>query len=165
MEPQALIDELTGEIVEQDYTLEELPAIGRTIRALQQQVDEWQNYKRSEIEKIRASTDFKIERLHKQVEYLIGLANHLMGDKKKIEYPGIGCFRRRKQLPTPIREQWDAMSLDEQKAVAANYPDLFTVVEEVKPETVKIRGVVSAGQDVPGWSVEFRDDKLEFKGE
>ena len=164
MEPQALIDELTGEIVEQDYTLEELPAIGRTIRALQNKADSINEYRKAEVSRINEICNHRVAGLESQISHFMTIAERLIGDKRKIDYPGIGVFRFRKLPPKSDRSEWDAMPLDQQKAIAASYPDLFEVIEEVKPHTIEIKKVLKESE-VPGWSLGFQAEKFEFKGE
>lgn len=164
MEPQALIDELTGEVIEQDYTLEYLPAIGRTIRAIQRKADSIEEYRKAELNRINEICNSRVERLEAQVKHFMDIAERLVGDNKRLEYPGIGVFRFRKLPPKSDRSEWDSFTLDQQKAVAASMPDLFEVIEEVKPKTVEIKKVLK-DSEVPGWSLGYQAEKFEFKGE
>jgi hypothetical protein len=163
-DPQVLIDEVTGEVIEQDYTPDYLPAIGRTIRALQRKAGDIGSYRKAEVNRINEICNDRVERLQAQIAHFMDIAKQLTGDKKRLEYPGIGVFRFRKLPPKSDRSEWDSFTPDQQKAVAASMPNLFEVIEEVKPKTVEIKKALK-DSEVPGWSLGYQSEKFEFKEE
>lgn len=178
IEDGLLFDPNTGEVIGADDVVlttsnageiraTALPKLARALRSIQRQVDRLAEYQTAEVERIRSITQHRIDALTSQRDYILKVAESMFGTlgEKKIEYPGLGSFRRVKGRESVNSDEYDAMPDEMKKAVQSAWSNYFTTKTVVSPNKKDILVGLKEGAPIEGFIVNEAGEKFEFKGE
>ena len=165
------VDADTGEIIEPDPEMgtvntEDLPRMARILRSLHAKKKHYEDYMRSEMERVAALSQQQIDKVDTQIDRIIQISSGMMksAEMDKVHYPGLGKFRFGTTRVSVNDEAYQAMTEDEQAEIQNSLLDLFTVktVTTVKPDKKAIKPFLEAGTQVPGFKLNDKQEKFEF---
>jgi len=170
MDAQEFIDNETGEVVGRELgtiTANDLPQLGRAIRALRLRIETIRKYRDDEVRRIVALCEAKTQTAEETIAYLTARAEGLMNEagEKRLAYPGIGTFRFQ---PAPLAvdsTEYDEADEDTQTQIRATAPDLFSVNITVRPDKKAIRALIEDGAVVPGFRLRGGELAMRFVAE
>lgn len=147
----------------------DLPKLGRAIRQLESDIEQIEEYKKAELERIRDTCLRKQESKQASIKFLLLQAEGLLKARgeRKYDMPGIGYFGFRKSPQSVLTGDYDAMSEAQQKEVQELYPNLFTTKVVIQPNKKVIKEAFDGDTVAEGipFAISQQEEKLTFKGE
>ena len=174
LNPEEILDieEMLDEIEPKDLT--DLSWIGRAIAANSNQIVLIKEFRDSEVEKIKACCDQKIEKLTEDTSYKEGMASVVMkshgytyDDKNMRKYlmPGIGTFRFSVTRESVDSSEYDELTDGGKSDFQLVSPSIFKRKTTVSPDKKLIGELLKAGDMVEGFKLKPKFEKFEFKSE
>lgn len=160
-----LIDTETGEVSVDNDTAQDLSRLGRILRSLIRRQAEVGEFKRHEIERVRAICDHRLDSISVSIVHLTGLAQSHLGQsgKGRAELPGIGVFRSRKLPDTVDTEGYDGMPDNDKQGIQENWPELFRT--KIEPDKKAIKENLRVDSQPHCFTLRLGSHKFEFKAE
>lgn len=155
---------IVGQIGDKD-----LPKLARAIKHLESEIEQIEEYKKAELERIRDMSLRKQESKQASIKFLLNQAEGLLKvrGERKYDMPGIGYFGFRKSPQSVLTGDYDAMSEAQQAEVQALYPNLFSTKVSVAPNKKVIKETFDGDTVADGipFAISQQEEKLVFKGE
>lgn len=147
----------------------DLPVLARIIRRFEDEIEQIEQYKKAELERIRDTCLRKQESKQASITFLLNQAEQLIRARgeRKYDMPGIGYFGLRKTVQSVLTADYDAMSADQQAECQKSYPDLFSVKTVIAPNKKTIKELLDGATTDTGipFQMSQQEEKLVFKGE
>ena len=171
MNPEEILD---IEEIQEPKDLTDLSWIGRAITANNNQIALIKEFRDSEVEKIKACCDQKIEKLIEDSSYKEGMASLVMkthgytyDDKnmRKYQMPGIGTFRFSVTRESVDSSEYDGWDEKERARFQDHSPGWFKTKTIISPDKKMIAEDLKVSPTNDGFKLKPKFEKFEFKGE
>lgn len=151
---------------ERQYALPDFPVIAREIKRLESEIEQIDEYKKAELDRIRESSERKKMSKQNSIAYLLQRAEMLLAhhDKEKYDMPGVGRFSFKLTTQSVDTTDYDALSEEKQTELHQSYPDLFAVKYSPNKKAIKEALAGATGGDFV-FRMTAQERKLYFKGE
>ena len=169
-----IVDPETGEVRDvmeyeqsQIMTLD-LPKLARATRAVRGRIAIITEYRDQELSRINDICEAKVAKLANQESYLMKRSRDLFKqtDGKAIDYPGLGKYKTIKGREYVSTADYDNMSEARRAEVRVGCSQLFNVKTNIAPNLKEIKDHIKKGTTtIPGFSLERREDRFDFKEE
>ena len=169
--PEEILD---IEEIQEPKELTDLSWIGRAIAANSNQIVLIKEFRDSEVEKIKACCDQKIEKLTEDSSYKEGMASVVMkthgytyDDKnmRKYQMPGIGTFRFSVTRESVDSSEYDGWDEKERARFQDHSPGWFKTKTTISPDKKMIAEALKISVTTDGFKLKPKFEKFEFKGE
>ena len=158
----------TGELVkDQEIIITDLPRVARRLAVIDRKSAVNAKTIDYEIERLRGVKQRMFDKYATTRSFLMSRCEHLMrqGGKDELEYPGIGKFRygtTRESVNDTVFESLDKVG---KGSIQREYPGMFRIKVEAKPDKKAILAHLKTDDALPGFTLNRKYQKFEFKPE